>query len=384
MHFDIFDPNFWGNSVWQGISVVVTIVTWLLGPFVTAFLERLVSKPDAQQKHINAYKALALREGSMSFREIISFLPIQSIAAYGLSLLIQRIFFVNQFEPINCFELSLLAVLVVTWGLSLAKRKILASLLTWQFCVSLVALCLILVGHKAAIPITKDFTFLKHFVGQYLSPDVKQAPVISSLRTLPLNAIPVDLTIAHPEAAKTLFGFLYAGTMIPFVSFYSLYKRHLALQVTAFAQLSEKEKQEKLDELHYQERTEALAIKQLEKTEKEEELKYKREQTTLLKERDTLAVEKERIAVASVKLDLEKKRAEYTLQLTALIVDTLYTGVDTVEMRVELIRNMLPALKDIGQKESTTIILEHLQHINRETPVAIPAVTEAIIAEERV
>ena len=99
----------------------------------------------------------------------------------------------------------------------------------------------------------------------------------------------------------------------------------------------------------------------LEKTEKEEALDYQRQQTTLLKERDELALEKERIAVASVKLDLEKKRAEYALQLTTLFVDTLYTGIDTTEMRVELVRNMLPTLKDIGQRESTTILLDHLQ-----------------------
>ena len=116
MHFDIFDPTFWGNSVWQGVSVVVTVATWLLGPFVTAFLERIVAKPDAQQKHINAYKALALREGSMGFGEILSFLPLQCLVAYGVSLLIQRVFFVNQLDPATSFELSILAVLVITWG----------------------------------------------------------------------------------------------------------------------------------------------------------------------------------------------------------------------------------------------------------------------------
>lgn len=163
--------------------------------------------------------------------------------------------------------------------------------------------------------------------------------------------------------------------MIPFVFGYSLYKRHLALQVTAFAQLSEREKQEKLDELHYQERTEALAIKRLEKTEKEEALDYQRQQTTLLKER---------IAVTSVKLDLEKKRAEYALQLTTLFVDTLYTGIDTAEMRVELVRNMLPTLKDIGQRESTTILLEHFQQSNRDTPMAIPVIAVETMTEERV
>lgn len=377
MHVDIFDPTFWGNSAWQGIGVLVALVTWILGPLLTAVLGRLVEKPDAQQKHINAYKALAVREGAMDAGEVFTFLPIQLLVAYGFSILLRRVLFVNQFDPTSSFELSILIILVVSWGLSIAKRKVLATLLIWQFFVAMLLFYLLLTGHghEGAIPITKDFTFLKHFIGQYLPSDVKNAPIISNLRNLPLNAITVDLNIAHPEATKTLFIFVYAGTMLPFVIGYTFYKRHFALQATAFAHLSERRKQEKLDELTYQERVTALAVQEIEKVEKEEALDYKRQQTSLLQERDQIALEKERLALVSIRLDVEKKRAEYMLELTKQLVDTLHVEVNTPELRVELIRNTLPALKDFGQRESTALVFEHLQHIDRETPAAIPTIT---------
>lgn len=192
-----------------------------------------------------------------------------------------------------------------------------------------------------------------------------------------LHAIPIDLKVAHPAAVSSLFILIWGVSLAFFLSLYALHKRHRVQQVSAYAYLSEKKKKEAQDLLKYQRKYAELELVKLAKQEKEDEIALKREQGAIILERDKQALEKEKLEVEAARLDLERKRAEYVIELARLVTVTFYVGADTDEMRAALIRNALPALKDFGhkEKESTTIILEHLQSMPGDTPRAIPAVT---------
>lgn len=81
----------------------------------------------------------------------------------------------------------------------------------------MLAFSVILVGQKAAIPLSKDFTFIEHAIGQYLPSEIKQFPPVASLRSLPLHAIPIDLKVAHPAAVSSLFILIW-GISLAFFS----------------------------------------------------------------------------------------------------------------------------------------------------------------------
>lgn len=370
---NLFNLNFWGESFWQGIGVIVSFLSCLASPFLSMLVDRLFSKKESQE-HINAYKALLLPDRAPSFTGVLLFLPVQAAAAYSLYLLALRLFLIKVFNSDTLLTLSFLVVLLLTWGLAASRRKSFATLLTWQFCLAVIIFYVIFLGQKGNTPITKDFSFLKHIVGQYIPTEVKQFPPIASLSGVSLKAIPIDLHVAAPAVAKNEFLIIYALTLAFFLFCYTLYKRHHARQVSAFVQLSEKRRREELDLLDYQDKQASLELKGLEKQEKLEELAQKKELTPLVIEREKLALEEQRLNVVSTRLDVEKKRAQYTLELATLLIDTLYNGGGSPEIRAELLRNMFPALKDFGhpEKESTTVVLEMLQNMEEE-PKALSA-----------
>jgi hypothetical protein len=372
---DIFNLGFWASGVWQSIGVIVTIATCVASPFLSMVVDRRFNKKEQDLTYINAYKAFFQREGSLSLSETIFFLPIQLAASYALYILGVRVLLTTQIDPAIWLDLSFIIVLFASWGLSVAKRKTLAKVLTWHFCFAMLVFSLALVGQKAGVPITKDFSFIKHTIGQYLPTDIKQFPLVASLRSISLKAIPVDIRIIHLTAARGLFFWVYGISLAFFLFGYTLYKRHHAQRATAFAYMSEKERRDAQELLEYKQKEAALDLTVLAKQEKEEDIALKHEQGNITLERDKLALIKEQLEVESARLDLEKKRAEYVLELAGLLADTLYNGGGTTEMRTELIRNALPALKEFGHKESTTIFLEHLQCSPEDTPRAIPAVT---------
>jgi hypothetical protein len=276
-------------------------------------------------------------------------------------------------------DLSFFLVFVLTWGCVAIRRKKLAPTLAWWWITASVILGFLLFGQKQALPQTRDLTTWRHFVGSYVPVEIKQFSLVQALvHVLLWKAFPVDLRVLHLAAVQGVAIWVYSLLFAVFFFGYLLSKRHYAQTASALAHLSRQEREERFEELSYRERQAALEIKTLEKQEKSEELAYKREQITVLLEKDKLALEKERLAVEVARLDLEKKRAEYVLELARLLIDTLYTGSGSVETRTELLRQTLPALKDFGQRESTTLILEHLEGLPDEIPPAIPAVAQII------
>jgi hypothetical protein len=371
MDLNIFHLAFWQNSAWQGFSGLIAVLTCLASPFLSMLVERLFNKKSETQQQVSAYKALFLREGSLSPGEFLLFLPLQALVAYCLALAGLRVWGVH-LEEQAWLELCGLGVFFFTWGLSAIKRKSLAKLLVWWVVVASAAFCMVLLGQHLGTPVYQDISPVKHFVGQYLPAEVKQLPILSLLHTL--RAFPTDVHITAPSAGmRLLWIWIYGPVLALFLFGYTFHKQHYARQVSAFAYLSEREKREKYDEMEFQERQASLQIKTVEKEEKEEALAYRRQQTSLLLEKDKLELEKERSAVEGARLELEKKRAEYMLELAKLMVDTLYVEGADLTLRTELLRQVLPALKDFGQKESTVLLLDHLQTTAGNIPRAIPA-----------
>lgn len=219
--------------------------------------------------------------------------------------------------------LSFVFVSLLVWGLAAMRHKSLAKLLVGQFLTAFIIFFLIFLGQKGNLLVTANFTWLKHAVGQYLPSGVKQFPVISSLRTLDLHAVPVDLRPKSAQGALSLFLVVYLLTLAFFLFCYTLYKRHHARQVSAFVLLSEKKRKDQMELLDYQIKQKDLEIKDMEKQEKEAELKQVDQKVALTLEREQLTVEQQRLEVMSIRLDVEKKRVQYTLELAAQLIDTV-------------------------------------------------------------
>jgi hypothetical protein len=377
MHFDLFSASFWESNAWQAVGVIATLITCIASPFLSTFVDRLFGKKE-DQEHINAYKSLLLPEGGLGAGETILFLPIQAIAAYCLYLLGLRVWLWHLQDTTSWLYLSFVIIAITTWGLSAAKRKTLAKLLTWHLCIATSIFLGLELGQHGATLLTHDFSPFKHWLGQHLSADIKQLPVIVNLRSLSLEHVPVDIAVHSPAAARSQFIWIYGLTLAFVLVCYTLYKRHYANRIRAFVHLSERRRREELDLLDYEQKRANLEITALTKQEKEAELDLKKDQRELLLERERLAVEKERLNVESCRLDLEKKRAEYTLDLAVRLIDTLYDNGGNPVIRTELLRNTLPALKDFGhpEKDSTTVVMEVLRTIHEEPP-AIPATVVA-------
>ncbi len=367
--------SIFSSSYWQGIGAILGLLGALASPLLTILYDRLLGKKEHQQ-HVNAYKALLLPDLPLSVGEFFRWLFVQAVASYGLSIVVRRLLLINPADPNTLLILSFVFVSVLTWGLSVIRHKSLAKLLICQFLTAFTIFFLIFLGQKGNHLVTENFTWVKHAVGQYLPSGVKQFPVISSLRTLDLHAVPVDLRPKSAQSALTLFLVVYLLTFAFFLFCYTLYKRHHARQVSAFVLLSEKKRKDQMDLLDYQIKQKDLDIKDMERQEKEAELKQLDQKVALALEREQLTVEQQRLEVVSTRLDVEKKRVQYTLELAAQLIDTLYEGGGDPAVRIELLRNILPTFKEFGhpEQESTALILDHLQQV-QPLPRAILATT---------
>ena len=367
--------SIFSSSYWQGIGAILGLLGALASPLLTILYDRLFGKKEHQQ-HVNAYKALLLPDRPLSAGEFFRWLFVQAVASYGLSIVARRLLLINPADPNTLLILSFVFVSVLTWGLSVIRHKSLAKLLICQFLTAFTIFFLIFLGQKGNLLVTENFTWVKHAVGQYLPSGIKQFPVISSLRTLDLHAVPVDLRPKSAQSALSLFLVVYLLTFAFFLFCYTLYKRHHARQVSAFVLLSEKKRKDQMELLDYQIKQKDLEIKNMEKQEKEAELKQLDQKVALALEREQLTVEQQRLEVVSTRLDVEKKRVQYTLELAAQLIDTLYEGGGDPAVRIELLRNILPTFKEFGhpEQESTALILDHLQQV-QPLPRAILATT---------
>lgn len=374
---NIFSASFWGQPYWQGIGAMVGLIGVLASPLLTILYDRLFGKKEHQQ-HINAYKALLLPDRRPSAGEFFWwFILFQAAASYGLSIVARRLLLITPADPNTLLILSFVFLCVVAWGLSAIRRKSLAKLLIGQFLLAFLIFVLIFLGQKGNQAMTENFTWLKHAIGQYLPSDVKQFPVISSLRTIDLHAVPVDLRPQSPRSALTLFLVVYLGTLAFFLFCYTLYKRHHARQVDAFVFLSEKKRKDQMDLLDYQIKQKNLEIKEIERQEKGTAEQVE-QRVALSLEREQLAVEQRRLEVTSTRLDVEKKRIQYILELSAQLIDTLYEGGGDPTVRAELLRNTLPIFKEFGhpEQESTALILDHLQRFGQQPRAIVAAMID--------
>ena len=93
-----------------------------------------------------------------------------------------------------------------------------------------------------------------------------------------------------------------------------------------------------------------------------------------------MALDKLRLEVELGQLELEKKRAQYSLELAKQIVETLYMS-DGVEMKIEQLRMTIPSLQPLGHKNGSEMILDHLngtQH-ERTTSQDLPIISSITI-----
>lgn len=374
MNINIFSANFWALGFWQGLGVLVSVVGLFVSPLLSMWVERLFGKKENQEE-VNAYKAILLPDSSLTFGGLLMLLCGQVAASYCLFIVFKRVFVFKQYDSNVLLTLSATVIFLPTWILCGLRRKSLAKLLTWHVCLVMFLFCLLLVSSHLGgnTYITHDFSMVKDQIRQYLPAELKQIPFVANLRNVPLNAIPIDIRIPSPGAAKIQLIQMYFLTLALLLFFYTLHKRHRANRITAFVHLSEKQRREELDKVEYQDKLMTLEIKTLTKQEKEADLTLKKEQNTLVLDRDRLALEKDRLEVESARLDVEKKRAEYTLELAVRVIDTLYTSGGSPEERSEALRLTLPAFKDFGHSEanSATVIFQVLQEA-QERPKAIP------------
>ncbi len=255
---NIFSAEFWASGFWQGIGALVSIISLFVSPLLSMLFERLFGKKD-QQEYVNAYKAIALPDGGLGPGESLLFLPIQAIASYFLSVLLRQVLLIIKPDGSNTLlVVSFVAVLVFTWGLCFARRKSLAKMLTWHFCLSFLLFCLLLIGvawHRDGNAyITGNFTFVKQWMSQHLPPDIRQFAPLAGLRNIPLTTIPIDIKVASPSAARILFIQVYFSTLAVLFFFYALRKRHRANRLTAFLHLNEKQRKDELEKVDYQDK----------------------------------------------------------------------------------------------------------------------------------
>ncbi len=366
---NIFSPGIWESNVWQSIGVIVSIIFGVGGPYFSAWVEGRINKKD--KEHVNAYKALFAREGSFTGGELIRFLFPQLIAAYGFSILGSRVLWPNTLDVTTFRYISIVVVLALTYGLSFGKRKTLARLLVWNFILVMLLFVFFLIGQKYAIPTKQNFTWVVVSINQHLPSATRVPANITSFLTPFLKSVPTDLIILQQKAVRGLFIWFYGPTLAIFLIFYTLHKQHRASQVSAYAYLSDKEKKEAKETVSFKHMEVALELRKT-------ELELKQNQSATILQREALLIKKEEIELQSICLDVEKKRFEYVLGSAKLLIDTLYENNISPDMRTEMIRNILPSLKEFGQKESTTIITEFLEQNSLDTPIAVPVIESTI------
>lgn len=365
MHLFNGDP--WRDSIWQSISVILSVILWVLGLILP---QKLFAKKEGE--HVSAYKALLLPDASLGCGGLLLLLPLQFACAYCLSVVAHRVFLQNQTDQITLFWACLIFAVVFTWTLSGIRHSTLAWALPLHLCVVIVLFSLYLVSVEQATFIGKDFSFVTTFLANTI-PSIKQFPPLAAIH---LNTVPVDINIAHPASAKTML-FLFYGITLAFVFFfYSLHKRRLARRATAFAYMDKDKRQAVLEELDKKDKEATIELKKLEYQDREKTISLREYE----EEERRLTLDKLKLEVELGQLELEKKRAQYTLELAKQIVETLYIS-DGAEMKTEQLRMAIPSLQALGRKNGSEMILDHLhgtQHertTSQDLPIIISALT---------
>ena len=350
MHFFNGDP--WRDSIWQFISVIVSVILWVLGLVLP---QMLFGKKEGE--HVSAYKALLLPDAPLGCGGLLMLLPLQAASAYCLSVVMHRVFLQNQIEQVTLFWACLIFVVVFTWTLSGIRHSTLSWSLSLHLCIVTTLFVLYLASVGQVTFIDKDFSTVTTFIAKNI-PDIKQFPPFTAIH---LNAVPVDINIAHPAPAKTLLFWFYGVTLAVVLFFYSLHKRHLARRATAFAYMDKDKRQAVLEELDKKDKEATIELKKLEHQDREKTISLRQYE----KEERSLALDKLKLEVELGQLELEKKRAQYTLELAKQIVDTLYIS-DSVEMKTEQLRMTIPSLQALGRKNGSEMIMDHLHGTQRE------------------
>jgi hypothetical protein len=367
--------DIWRDNAWQSIGVLVGIVTWLLTPFLSAWFERFLNKEkDQHQSAIRglagAYKALLLTEEPLGCLGFFGLLPLQLADSYLLYLLAQRVFLWTHIDQTALFVTCVAIVVTVTWVLCIIRHSKLAFVIVWHFLAIAFLFSLLQVSLRNATFQVRDLTFIKQWIGQYLPTSITQQPFFLGIH---LNAVPIDVRFSQPASIQAQFIWMYVLTFSLTFFLYNLSKGRQARRMNAFAYMSEERKRAVLAELDKRDKEITLELKALDKQDKEADITLKQQQNTFTLDREKLALEREQLALEATKLDLEKKRAEYTLELAQMIVETIHEDVSRQEVRIELIRLTLPSLRDLGHKNGTEVILDHLQAIQRSTSFLLPA-----------
>ncbi len=352
MPIHLFNGDPWRDSIWQSISVIVSITLWVLSLFLP---QLLFNKKEGE--HVSAYKALLLPDAPLGCGGLLMLLPLQAAAAYCLSLVMHRVFLQNQINQITLFSACLIFVMVFTWTLSAIRHSTLSWVLPLHLCVIVVLFSLYLVSVEQASFIGKDLSVVTTYIAKNI-PDIKQFPPFTAIH---LNAVPVDIKVKDPAAAKTLLFWFYGISLAIVLFFYSLHKRHLARRATAWAYMDKDKRQAVLEELDKKDKEATIELKKLEHQDREKTINLRQYE----EEERRLVLDKLRLEVELSQLELEKKRAQYTLELARQIVDTLYIS-DSIEMKTEQLRMTIPSLKALGCKNGSEMILDHLQGTQHE------------------
>lgn len=374
MHLSLVMGDLWRDNIWQSIGVFVGFVTWILTPFLSAWYERFTNKGQDQHQSAvkglaNAYKALLLTEEPLGCFGFLGFLPLQFADGYLLYLLAQRVFLWTHVDQVVLFWTCVAIVIVITWVLCIIRHSKLASVLAWHFFAIALLFGLLQVSLRNAIFQPRDLAFVKQWITQYLPTGITQQPFFIGIH---LNAVPIDIHFSQPATVQAQWIWTYCLTLTVAFFLYSLAKGRQARRMSAFAYMSEERKRAVLAELDKQDKEITLELKALDKQDKEADIALKQQQNTFTLDREKLALEKEQLALEATRLDLEKKRAEYTLELARMIVETIHADVSRQEVRIELIRLTLPSLRDLGHKNGTELILDHLQETQRSASHLLP------------
>src|SRR5205814_10561435 len=119
MHLFSGDPL--RDTIWQFISVVLSVTLWALGLILP---HKLFDKKEGE--HVSAYNALLLPGASLGCGGLLLLLPLQFATAYCLSVVAHRVLLQNQTNQVTLFWACLIFVVVFTWTLSGIRHSTLA------------------------------------------------------------------------------------------------------------------------------------------------------------------------------------------------------------------------------------------------------------------
>lgn len=398
------------NQSWQFIGVVVSAIIGIVSMSLPYFLP--VGKNN-KEKLSFAYHSLIQSE-SLGCAGSFSLFALFFITSYFLYLLLMRMFFLpHSVDQITLFITSIAIVFITYVFFIIFKHTQLLLVLIFHFCSMTLVFGLLIVSFKIGTFSYQDFTFVKLFIVQHF-PDVihfivQNFPIVKTI-PLQLKVIP-DVTIKDFETAHKWFILGYGVSLFVFLFLYGFYKRSESKRASAFAYMSAEKRQiilqglEKKDKeaviqlrqkqidlqgLEKQDKETTIELRQkqidlqrLEKQDKEAAIQLKYQQIGLqrldeqdkavtiklkyqqidlqgLEKQDREAtIQLKRQTLCEQELDTEKKRISYALELSALLAKTIQPDADYAA-RSELIKYYLPDFLELGMKDTSDIILPHL------------------------